>query len=158
MEIDIIDETNKITDEQQEMVRSLLKYAAAYIHLAENTEMSVSFVDNQKIQEINREYRFKDQPTDVISFALNDDVEDDFIVNLAEFEDSIPRNIGDILISIEKTADQAIEYGHTFDRELGFLALHGFLHLNGYDHMQPEEESIMFGLQKEILHAYGLER
>ncbi|WP_313467699.1 rRNA maturation RNase YbeY [Carnobacterium sp.] len=158
MEIDIIDETNKVTDEQQAMVRSLLEYAATYIHLAENTEMSVSFVDNQKIQEINREYRFKDQPTDVISFALNDDVEDDFIVNLAGFEDSIPRNIGDILISIEKTADQAIEYGHTFDRELGFLALHGFLHLNGYDHMEPEEESIMFGLQKEILHAYGLER
>ncbi len=70
----------------------------------------------------------------------------------------MPRNIGDIIISVDKTASQANEYGHSFDRELGFLALHGFLHLNGYDHMDPEDEKEMFGLQKEILEAYGLKR
>ncbi|MEG0442563.1 MAG: rRNA maturation RNase YbeY [Carnobacterium sp.] len=158
MEIDLFDETDKVTKEQQELVHSLLEFAGKHIHLAENTEMSVLFVDNQRIQEINREYRFKDQPTDVISFALEDEVEDDFSMSLAGFEGIVPNNIGDIIISIEKTADQAVEYGHSFDRELGFLALHGFLHLNGYDHMEPEEEKVMFGMQKEILDAYGLER
>ncbi|MEG0289571.1 MAG: rRNA maturation RNase YbeY [Carnobacterium sp.] len=158
MEIDLFDETDKVTKEQQELVHSLLEFAGKHIHLAENTEMSVLFVDNQRIQEINREYRFKDQPTDVISFALEDEVEDDFAMSLAGFEGIVPNNIGDIIISIEKTADQAVEYGHSFDRELGFLALHGFLHLNGYDHMEPEEEKAMFGMQKEILDAYGLER
>ena len=158
MEIDLFDETDKVTKEQQELVHSLLEFAGKHIHLAENTEMSVLFVDNQRIQEINREYRFKDQPTDVISFALEDEVEDDFSMSLAGIEGIVPNNIGDIIISIEKTADQAVEYGHSFDRELGFLALHGFLHLNGYDHMEPEEEKAMFGMQKEILDAYGLER
>ena len=69
-----------------------------------------------------------------------------------------PTNIGDIIISTEKTLEQAESYGHSFERELGFLALHGFLHLNGYDHMTEEDEKEMFGLQKEILDAYGLKR
>jgi probable rRNA maturation factor len=73
-------------------------------------------------------------------------------------EDPMPRNLGDIMISTERAAEQAEEYGHSFDRELGFLAVHGFLHINGYDHMTPEDEKEMFGLQKEILDAYGLKR
>jgi len=76
-----------------------------------------------------------------------------------EFGDSqFPRNLGDLMISVERANEQAEEYGHSVDRELGFLALHGFLHLNGYDHMTPEDEKVMFGLQKEILDAYGLKR
>jgi probable rRNA maturation factor len=74
------------------------------------------------------------------------------------FELDMPRTLGDIMISTERAQEQAQEYGHSYDRELGFLALHGFLHINGYDHMTPEDEKIMFGLQKEILDAYGLER
>ena len=62
------------------------------------------------------------------------------------------------MISVERAREQAQEYGHTYERELGFLALHGFLHLNGYDHMNPKDEAEMFGLQKEILNAYGLQR
>ena len=62
------------------------------------------------------------------------------------------------MISLDKTKEQAQEYGHSFERELGFLALHGFLHINGYDHMTKEDEKVMFGLQKEILDAYGLKR
>lgn len=76
MEIDLFDETDKVTKAQQELVHSLLEFAGKHIGLAENTELSVLFVDNQRIQEINREYRFKDQPTDVISFALEDTVEE----------------------------------------------------------------------------------
>ena len=70
----------------------------------------------------------------------------------------LPRNLGDLIIPTERAAEQAVEYGHTLEREMGFLAVHGFLHLNGYDHMEPEDEKEMFGLQKEILDAYGLKR
>ena len=69
-----------------------------------------------------------------------------------------PRVLGDIIISIEKVREQAEEYGHSFNRELGFLALHGFLHLLGYDHMEELEEKRMFARQKELLDGYGLER
>jgi len=158
MELDLYDETNRITTEQKELVNSLLEFAGKHLELPEDTEMSVTFVDDDAIQEINKTYRGKDQSTDVISFAIEDEVEDELTINFDNLEEPMPRNIGDIIISVDKTASQANEYGHSFDRELGFLALHGFLHLNGYDHMDPEDEKEMFGLQKEILEAYGLKR
>lgn len=158
MELDLYDETNKITTEQKELIQSLLEFAGDHLELPKDTEMSVTFVDNENIQKINKTYRGKDQPTDVISFAIEDEAEDELMINFDTLDEPMPRNIGDIIISVDKTASQADEYGHSFDRELGFLALHGFLHLNGYDHMTPEDEKEMFGLQKEILEAYGLKR
>lgn len=158
MELDLYDETNRITTEQKELVNSLLEFAGKHLELPDDTEMSVTFVDDDAIQKINKTYRGKDQSTDVISFAIEDEVEDELTINFDNLEEPMPRNIGDIIISVDKTASQANEYGHSFDRELGFLALHGFLHLNGYDHMDPEDEKEMFGLQKEILEAYGLKR
>ena len=120
--------------------------------------MSVTFMDNAAIQEINREYRGKDMPTDVISFAFEEETAEEMPIIFDEALEEMPRDLGDIMISIERAKEQAAEYGHTYDRELGFLALHGFLHINGYDHMTPEDEKEMFGLQKEILDAYGLKR
>ncbi len=158
MELDLYDETNQITTEQKKMVNSLLEFAGKHLELPVDTEMSVTFVDNENIQKINKTYRGKDQPTDVISFAIEDEVEDELMINFDGLDEPMPRNIGDIIISVDKIASQAKEYDHPFDRELGFLALHGFLHLNGYDHMDPEDEKEMFGLQKEILEAYGLKR
>lgn len=158
MELDLFDETNTVSSEKTELVRTLLEFAAKKLELPENTEVSVTFVTNERIQEINREYRDKDQPTDVISFALEDEMDDEPDLFLGDFEGMIPKNIGDIIISIDRTKEQAIQYGHSFQRELGFLALHGFLHLNGYDHMEPEDEKEMFGLQNEILKEYGLGR
>lgn len=158
MELDLYDETSQITTEQKELVNSLLEFAGKHLELPDDTEMSVTFVDDDNIQKINKTYRGKDQPTDVISFAIEDEVEDELMIKFDDLEEPMPRNIGDIIISVDKTASQAKEYGHSFDRELGFLALHGFLHLNGYDHMDPEDEKEMFGLQKEILEAYGLKR
>ncbi|MFJ7828839.1 rRNA maturation RNase YbeY [Peribacillus sp. NPDC046944] len=152
--MDLIDETNEVTEKGQQLVESILQFAANKEKIEEGTELSVTFVDNKRIQEINKEYRNKDSATDVISFALEEMGEEEVEIIGAE----MPRMLGDIIISIERTKEQAEEYGHSFDRELGFLALHGFLHLLGYDHMTEEDEKVMFSRQKEILGEYGLSR
>ncbi|MCK1991550.1 rRNA maturation RNase YbeY [Peribacillus muralis] len=154
LEIDLMDETNEVTEEAQQLVASILQFAAKKEKLEDNTELSVTFVDNERIREINKEYRHKDAATDVISFALEEMGEGEMEIVGA----GVPRMLGDIIISIERTKEQAEEYGHSFDRELGFLALHGFLHLLGFDHMNDEEEKVMFTKQKEILEEYGLSR
>ncbi len=154
LDIDFIDETNELSKEDIDFVERLLKYAAEKELTEGDSEISISFVMNDDIQEINKTYRGKDQPTDVISFALEE---------MGEGEIEIsgiggPRVLGDIVISIERAREQAVEYGHSFDRELGFLTLHGFLHLLGYDHMEDQDEKRMFAKQKELLDGYGLER
>lgn len=152
--IDFIDETNKLSDEQLEKIEELLHFAAKSEGVEDGSELSVTFVSNDKIQMINREYRDKDQPTDVISFAMEEIGEGE--IELTGLD--IPRVLGDIIISIQKAEEQAIEYGHSFIRELGFLSVHGFLHLLGYDHETEEDEQKMFAKQKEILDEYGLKR
>jgi probable rRNA maturation factor len=152
--IDLMDETNEVTEEAQQLVESILQFAARKENIEKDTELSVTFVDNDRIREINKEYRHKDSATDVISFALEEMGEDEVEIVGAE----MPRMLGDIIISIERTKEQAEEYGHSFDRELGFLALHGFLHFLGFDHMNEEDEKVMFTKQKEILEEYGLSR
>ncbi|MFS0765000.1 rRNA maturation RNase YbeY [Peribacillus phoenicis] len=152
--IDLMDETNEVTEEAQHLVESILQFAARKENIEKDTELSVTFVDNDRIREINKEYRHKDSATDVISFALEEMGEDEVKIVGAE----MPRMLGDIIISIERTKEQAEEYGHSFDRELGFLALHGFLHLLGFDHMNEKDEKVMFTKQKEILEEYGLSR
>ncbi|EGG53892.1 translation metalloprotein YbeY [Enterococcus faecalis TX1467] len=159
MDITFIDETEKVPTEEIKEIENLLQFAAGFLEIAEDTEMSVTFTDNAGIQVINRDYRGKDMPTDVISFALEDEGEDELPIIFDDEElAELPRNLGDLIISTERAAEQAFEYGHTLEREMGFLAVHGFFHLNGYDHMEPEDEKAMFGLQKEILDAYGLKR
>jgi probable rRNA maturation factor len=152
--IDFLDETNQVTDEQINEIEKVLNFAAAKLAIEDGSEVSVTFVTNEKIREINREYRNKDSVTDVISFALEELGEGEVELIGAD----IPRILGDIIISIAKAKEQADEYGHSFMREFGFLAVHGFLHLLGYDHMTEEDEHEMFTLQKEILDEYGLKR
>jgi probable rRNA maturation factor len=152
--IDSLDETNELTEEQILEIERIISFAARKQMIEEQTEVSVTYVTNDKIQEINREYRDKNNPTDVISFAMEE-------LGEGEIElvgDDMPRVLGDIIISVSKAREQAEEYGHTFMRELGFLAVHGFLHLLGYDHMNKEDEKEMFTLQREILNEYGLTR
>jgi len=152
--IDFIDETNTLTKEQEKLIQDLLQTAANEEKIKEGAELSVTFVDNEAIQKINREYRGKDAPTDVISFSLEEMSEDEIEIVGTD----LPRILGDIIISIPKAKEQAIEYGHTFERELGFLAVHGFLHLLGYDHMTKEQEQEMFEKQETILSKFGLRR
>ncbi|MFB5194606.1 rRNA maturation RNase YbeY [Neobacillus sp. KR4-4] len=152
--IDCIDETETLTEEQMLEIERVINFAAKKQDVEEHSEVSVTFVSNERIQEINREYRDKDKPTDVISFAMEELGEGE-----VEFVGAdMPRVLGDIIISVPKAIEQAEEYGHSFLRELGFLAVHGFLHLLGYDHMTAEEEKEMFTLQKDILDEYGLKR
>lgn len=152
--IDFLDETNGVREVDLDLVEKLLQHAAQIEEIEDGSEVSVTFVTNEAIHEINRTYRDKDQPTDVISFALEELGEDEIQI----IGEGIPRVLGDIIISTDRTREQAEEYGHSFERELGFLAVHGFLHLLGYDHMTPEDEKIMFGKQDKVLESYGLGR
>ncbi|QHA92633.1 rRNA maturation RNase YbeY [Bacillus sp. N1-1] len=153
--IDFIDETETLKQDQLEMLEKLLSHAAKEEGVEAGSEVSIMFVNNERITEINRDYRGKDQPTDVISFALDDEEEgEDPIV----FDEQIPHLLGEIVISVPKIEEQAADYGHSFERELGFLCVHGFLHLLGYDHMTDEDEKEMFGKQKVLLEQYGLTR
>lgn len=144
--IDIINETDKKIDIND--LRHTIEYALDFENV-KKAILNVIIIDNKKIQEINREYRSIDRPTDVISFALEDDktfISTDF------------RVLGDIYISIDKVFEQADTYGHSFRRELSFLTVHGILHLLGYDHMIEEDEKIMFSKQDEILDKLEIKR
>lgn len=133
---------------ETETIRGLIDFAIKYKQL-DNLEFNIIFVDNSYIHKLNKEYRSIDRPTDVITFALEDD---DFCPKLDW------RMLGDIYISIDKAKEQSIEYGHSFLRELSFLAVHGFLHLLGYDHMTKEDEIVMFKEQEDILNGYNIKR
>ena len=159
MDLEIYDDTKNVPEEKIKLIEDVLNFAGSYLKLPENTEMSVTLMDNEHIHEINKKYRGVDKPTDVISFAIEEDDPDEVPIILPEDEEfDIPKNIGDIMVSMDKVKEQAEYLGHSEDRELGFLVVHGFLHLNGYDHMKEEDEKEMFGLQREILDSYGLTR
>ncbi|WP_081755899.1 rRNA maturation RNase YbeY [Paucisalibacillus sp. EB02] len=154
MEIDFQDNTNSVPENHFELIEGLLNLTAQKEKISENVEVSITFVNNDEIQEINRDYRKLDKPTDVISFALEETSEGEVEI----IGDDIPVILGDIIISVEKAKEQAEEYNHSLERELGFLAVHGLLHLLGYDHMTKEDEKEMFQKQEEILGEFNLGR
>ena len=151
--VEVSDETTTITENQMKQIDALLKHAATHEHLEGELEVSVTFVSDEEIRQLNHEHRGIDRGTDVLSFALNEGTEE-----LAEPIEGMPNLLGDIIISTPRISEQAEEYGHSFERELGFLVVHGFLHLLGFDHMNAEDEKIMFERQEEILTSYGLVR
>ena len=143
---------NQLDEEIKELdtVLKLLESAVIKEKL-EDVTFNLIIVDNEYIHELNKNYRGIDRETDVITFALED--EDSLIM-----PEEVERNLGDIYISIDKARSQAEEYGHGLLRELSFLAVHGFYHLLGYDHMTEEEEKVMFKKQEEVLEDYGITR
>lgn len=156
MNIDFQDNTQDMDKEIVDLLERLLQFAAKKENINDEAEISINFVTNKEIQEINRDYRGKDTPTDVISFAMQESVEGE--LEIIDEDMDIPETLGDIIISIEKAKEQAEEYNHSYERELGFLAVHGLLHLLGYDHMNEQDEKKMFARQEEILGEFGLER
>lgn len=164
MYIEMVDETGQVSEEILKQTQEILEFAAQKTG-KENKEMAVTFVSNERSHELNLEYRDTDRPTDVISLEYKPELdiavdEEDLLDHpeLAEMLEDFDAYIGELFISVDKAREQAEEYGHSFEREMGFLAVHGFLHINGYDHYTLEEEAEMFGLQEEILTAYGLTR
>ena len=145
MNYEIVDnDLYKNYDYLNEVIKTTLEHENA-----SDAYLSVIFVGNEEIQEINRTYRNIDRVTDVISFALEDN--DEKIVG--------ERILGDIYLCIPRMIEQAKEYNHSEKRELSFLVCHGLLHLLGYDHVNSkEEEKIMFGLQDEILGSLNITR
>ena len=134
-------------DEYEDIYARLLEKTLKHLNLSFSPIVSVSIVDNEFIHQMNKQYRHIDRETDVISFAFLDGEENKDAI----FHSSQVVALGDIYISYEKAIAQAEEYGHPLQRELRFLFVHGLLHLLGYDHMNEEDEKIMFALQEEIL-------
>ena len=147
MEIDFFNETTENLDEEFKTVHEVLVHGLKKLKIDEAI-FNVIIVDNDYIHKLNKEYRNIDRETDVITFALEDD---------KTFNPDI-RILGDVYISIDRVHSQSEEYGHSFIRELCFLAVHGMLHLLGYDHMTKEDEVVMFKLQEEILDEMGIKR
>lgn len=145
-------EVFSMIDEEIEELNTVEKvlYSAIEKENLNNVVFNLIIVDNNYIHELNKTYRGIDRPTDVITFALED--EDTVIVPDDE------RILGDIYISIDKVREQKDQYGHSLLRELSFLAVHGFYHLLGYDHQTKEEEEVMFKKQEEVLESYGITR
>lgn len=141
MKINFFNETNRNIREYERVIRDVFKT------INSKKEFNVIFVDENEIKRINNEFRHIDKVTDVISFALIDDNE---IVQTDE--------LGDVFICVEKALSQAEEYGHSARREFAFLAVHGYLHLCGYDHQTKEEEKVMFDLQDKILEGANIKR
>jgi probable rRNA maturation factor len=147
MEIELFNLTKENLDEYFNVMHEVLVHGIEKLKVGD-VSFNVIIVDNDYIHKLNKEYRNIDRETDVITFALEDD---------KTFNPEI-RILGDVYISIDKAHSQSIEYGHSFLRELCFLAVHGMLHLLGYDHMKKEDEIVMFKLQDEILEEMNIKR
>ena len=146
--IEIFNQTEEEIDEL-ETVRKVLDFAVKKENL-ENVDFNIIIVREDYIHELNKNYRNIDRVTDVITFALEDD---DTVLNA-----SSRRVLGDVYICLDRAKSQAIEYQHSFLREICFLAVHGFYHLLGYDHQTKEEEEVMFTKQEEVLSGCGIKR
>lgn len=138
----------------QDWIMKLLLLAKKEISKKNNLEMSINFVSEKRSQAINKKYRHKDRPTDVISFAIEDDPDLDisFLADQPNFQE----DIGDLFMCPSVIRRHSVDYGTGFKREFGYTIVHGFLHLNGYDHIKPQEAKKMFGIQGQVLRDYGL--
>ncbi len=154
LDIVFVNETEYDTTGYDTLITEVFNEAMKVEQIDKYYEVSVVFVSKEKIQEINRTYRGIDRVTDVISFALFDN-EDDIVF---EDEEEEITTLGDIFICLDVMKEQAKEYGHSEKRELAFLAVHGLLHLLGYDHDTNEKEREMFAKQELILNNLGITR
>lgn len=147
MELILINQLEDAAWEKQlPLLEAIMARCEQVLRLEESYLVSLVIVDDEQIRTINRSYRKIDKPTDVISFALKDQ-EDDYEMMEGE------RELGDIFINVDALKRQAEAYGHSEEREFGFLFTHGLLHLCGYDHMSEEQEREMFALQEQIIDA-----
>lgn len=152
MHIDLIDETDELLEEQEQLLRDILQFTVTKEQVKADCELSVVIVSDEEIKQLNANYRGKDTPTDVLSFPMYTKEQ------IRKHNEAYPLLLGDLVISFERAKAQAKEYDHSFMRELAFLAVHGLLHLLGYTHDTVDNERIMFQKQEAILKEFQLER
>jgi len=137
--INNLQEEIEVTTKIEELIKKVINETAK-LEGIDAKEVSVALVTNEYIKELNAKYRDKDEPTDVLSFPLDEEL------------------LGDIIISLERAQKQANEYNHSLNREVGFLTVHGMLHLLGHDHYQEEERKVMRRKEEEVLTKLNLNR
>lgn len=152
MDISILNLQDKIELEEttKSLIREAVKACLQREKLIYHVELSIVLVDNDYIKGLNSKYRDIPAPTDVLSFPMIDDIDNPL------FHNDNNLLLGDIIISLEKVNEQRKEYGHTFEKELIFLVVHGLLHLLGYDHGTLEEEKKMKDAEKAILASINI--
>ena len=141
--------------EEKEELKEFAKQVVATCFCEEklnnlNFYISITLTSPKEIHKLNKEYRNVDKETDVLSFPMFEKEELDKIINLQK-KSLVPEPIGDIIISIEKVKEQAKEYGHSFERELSYMIVHGFYHIMGYDHIEEKDKIIMRPKEEKIL-------
>lgn len=146
MQLEINNLTNEIINEED--LKNVCKIALKKLKV-KKALFNITIVDDKRIHEINKTYRDVDRPTDVISFAFEDNLD----IAYSDF-----RFLGEIYISIDTCKRQAVEYGHDFKREICFLTVHGLLHLLGYDHIEEEDRKVMRALEESVLDEYDVKR
>lgn len=141
----------QVPEELEATLKKAMDIVAEKEHLRENAEVDITLVNNEEIYALNKEYRGIDRPTDVLSFALDEGDEE------PEVEDEeVEHLLGDVIISAQKAVEQGEEFGHGLTREMTYLAVHGMLHLLGYDHMVEEDKRVMRAREEEILRELDL--
>ncbi|NLU51858.1 MAG: rRNA maturation RNase YbeY [Clostridiaceae bacterium] len=149
----------KIPGETVKLIEKAVKSCVKSEGFPYKCEVVITLTDNDEIREINKEYRGIDKPTDVLSFPVLEYVNGKPEILPSDIDPVTKRvSLGDIIISVEKANEQAEAFGHSTEREFAFLAVHGMLHLLGYDHETVDEEKVMFSKQEEILNGLGLRR
>lgn len=158
-EIYINNEQNDIelNEELEKLINTVVNAALNYENATKDMEVSVYLTDNENIQILNREHRDKDMPTDVLSFPMLEFENGEMVDDIGDYFDDV-LILGDIIISVERAISQAEEYGHSVERELGFLLCHSVLHLLGYDHEDDDERKIMREKEEAILDSINLKR
>ncbi|MGI6713317.1 MAG: rRNA maturation RNase YbeY [Bacillota bacterium] len=144
----------QVAPEMENIVKEVAAQVLKQENLSIDPEVSIIFVDDRIIKEMNLLYRGIDESTDVLSFSMREEVSDEYPSVFLE-EDNL---LGDVVISLETAQRQSDEYGHSLDREIGFLTVHGILHLLGYDHINKEDAIIMRKKEEDILIQLGLKR
>jgi len=164
MTINIENEINaKFEFNLEEVANLVITHSLDFEKFPFEAEVNLTLVDNERIHEINKEFREVDNPTDVLSFPLIQYLKAGFFDDIDEVDDNFNPDtgeamLGDIIISVDKILEQAENYGHSVKREYAFLITHSMLHLMGYDHMTEEEAKVMEAKQKEILEELGIGR
>ena len=157
--IDIINEQDKFefTPKMETLIKDVIAQALKQENFTEDSYVAVTLTDNENIREINNEQRGIDRATDVLSFPVLEFEDGEMLAGVGDyFEDKLI--LGDIVLSLERAEEQRIEFGHSFEREVGYLVCHSVLHLLGYDHENEDEREVMRTKEENTLEVLALTR